>query len=363
MTKPLKFEARKRMPAACAAAALTAAVIAASPAQAQFFFRPFAYTFQQPAPPPAPYASRAGVARILAREGYRLVGPLGSRGDQIVATGVDSQGRRMRFLVDPYEGQVLHARPIGRARFDEAPGEYGAPPPREAQREDGYGVQEPYVVPGVDGESAATAQHPRASLEQRRSAAPRANPEAQRQTAARPEGMENAPPRPAPSGVAPPRAAHHEGGSKRALTPPPAAPKPAGQANVNPAAAPAAPPPQAQTSKAKPESPAISAQPSAPAAPPAAEAPAPAPSSQALSPSPSKQNLPAEDLAQPSAPAAAAPQSATPPIPTQPAQAAAPAPQSSVAQPPAPSSPPASGAEAKPAPVSPSSSEPQSKGG
>ncbi|KAF2991732.1 hypothetical protein OGR47_08520 [Methylocystis sp. MJC1] len=84
-------------------------------ATAQFFFRPFAYSWQYQLPPEdedfeAPrFASRGSVARILAREGFQLVGPLGRRGDQIVATGVSRREGETRFFIDPYEGVILHA--------------------------------------------------------------------------------------------------------------------------------------------------------------------------------------------------------------------------------------------------------------
>jgi len=91
-------------------AALGCAVVLLAPAaQAQMMFPPFAYGYYDriEEPPPAPFASRRAVAGLLAREGYRLIGPLGARGDQIVALGEDRRGARMRFLVDPYEGELL----------------------------------------------------------------------------------------------------------------------------------------------------------------------------------------------------------------------------------------------------------------
>ena len=129
MIKPSKFEAKTRLMKGCAAAILAAAAFIAAPdAQAQFYFRPFFNGFNRPIEEPAPYASHQSVVRILARAGYRLVGPLGSHGDQILAMGVDARGNYMRFVIDPYEGQVLHSRPVGRARFaqprdDVGPGE------------------------------------------------------------------------------------------------------------------------------------------------------------------------------------------------------------------------------------------------
>jgi hypothetical protein len=107
-------------------------------AMAQFYFRPFVQTFRYDLPPPDVYdddydaprfASRRAIARILAREGFQLVGPLGRRGDQIVATGVNPREGETRFFIDPFEGVILHAVTLG------------APPPR---RGDGF-------VPPVGG--------------------------------------------------------------------------------------------------------------------------------------------------------------------------------------------------------------------
>jgi len=83
-------------------------------AVAQLFFRPFAYTYRYEIPPDdfdeAPrFASRRAVGRILAREGYQLVGPLGQRGEQVIATGVSRREGEMRFFIDPYEGQIIRA--------------------------------------------------------------------------------------------------------------------------------------------------------------------------------------------------------------------------------------------------------------
>ncbi len=90
---------------------------AAAPATAQFFFRPFYQSWRYELPPDDEdiprYASRRAVARIMAREGYELVGPLGRRGDQIVATGVSRRAGQARFFIDPYEGEVLHVSRLG----------------------------------------------------------------------------------------------------------------------------------------------------------------------------------------------------------------------------------------------------------
>lgn len=99
----------------------------ADAAMAQFFFRPFAYSWQYQLPPEdedfeAPrFASRRSVARILAREGFQLVGPLGRRGDQIVATGVSRREGETRFFIDPFEGVILHAVRVGPPAAAERP--------------------------------------------------------------------------------------------------------------------------------------------------------------------------------------------------------------------------------------------------
>lgn len=82
-------------------------------ARAQIFFRPFGGLYSGSIEAPLPrYSSRFAVARILSEEGYRLIGPLEARGDQIIAMGEDESGRRKRFLIDPYEGEVLSARRV-----------------------------------------------------------------------------------------------------------------------------------------------------------------------------------------------------------------------------------------------------------
>ncbi|KAF0121306.1 MAG: hypothetical protein FD148_3279, partial [Methylocystaceae bacterium] len=112
------------------ALALAASAAVPQHAFAQFFFRPFAYSYRQQIPPEEPgFASRRAVASILGREGYRLVGPLGRRGDQIVATGVSRREGDMRFIIDPYEGRILRAVRLGPPpMYDRGPrygGDYG----------------------------------------------------------------------------------------------------------------------------------------------------------------------------------------------------------------------------------------------
>ncbi len=116
------------------ALALAATVAIPQDAFAQFFFRPFANIFRAPIPsegPPA-YASRPAVASILGRTGFQLVGPLGRRGDQIVATGVSRREGEMRFIIDPYAGRILRAVRLGpppRRGAPDAPATAGGPGP------------------------------------------------------------------------------------------------------------------------------------------------------------------------------------------------------------------------------------------
>lgn len=105
--------------------------LSADAAMAQFYFRPFAYSFRYDLPPDDDdfegprFASRRAVARILAREGFELVGPLGRRGDQIVATGVSRRQGETRFFIDPFEGVIIRAISLG------SPLPAGWPQPRD----------------------------------------------------------------------------------------------------------------------------------------------------------------------------------------------------------------------------------------
>ncbi|HTO79093.1 MAG TPA: hypothetical protein VMJ31_04880 [Methylocystis sp.] len=85
----------------------------------------------------APFASRRAIAGLLAGRGLRLEGPLDFEGPNIVAIGVDPAGRARRFVIDPYEGAVLGARPLPRmAARPDGSGDAGlredAPPPPAA---------------------------------------------------------------------------------------------------------------------------------------------------------------------------------------------------------------------------------------
>lgn len=156
-------------------------------ATAEVFFRPFGFTFNQPIPEPAPDVSPRRISAILAHRGFRLVGPLGYRGDQIVAAGVDAHGVRRRFLVDPYEGEILSSWRIGPPGAPPAP--YGAVVPAEP-----YGAPEaippaesgdPLVIPGVGGETRHSAP-PRAATPPRAKMAAHPPGEAASRAARRP---------------------------------------------------------------------------------------------------------------------------------------------------------------------------------
>ncbi len=138
------------------ALALAASAAVPQHAFAQFFFRPFAYSYRPriPAEGPPAFASRRAVASILGRTGYQLVGPLGRRGDQIVATGVSRREGEMRFIIDPYEGRILRAVRLGPPpMYDRGPrygGDYGP------SGGDAYGAPPstggaPYPPPGAVG--------------------------------------------------------------------------------------------------------------------------------------------------------------------------------------------------------------------
>lgn len=223
---------------------------APSGATAEVFFRPFGYTFYRPIPEPEPDVSPGRIAAILARHGFRLVGQLGYRGQQIVAAGVDARGMRQRFLIDPYEGRVLTSWPIGRTFAHEAP---LAPPPPAPYGYEPTVPGEPLVIPGID------AQPKRPTQPQRAKAAARHSGEAAPHPAARPA--------PSQSMKTAPKAAPgpHQPQAQSPVEPA----KPSSEAKA-PAPAAAAPPPEQPAPAASPPQPAPE-----PAAPQQSEAPAP----------------------------------------------------------------------------------------
>lgn len=74
---------------------------------AQDYDSPHQYEADQPISEPQPDISLQRIALILARRGYRLVGTFPDRGDYIVASGVDARGRTEKFVIDPYDGEVV----------------------------------------------------------------------------------------------------------------------------------------------------------------------------------------------------------------------------------------------------------------
>jgi hypothetical protein len=120
-----KFDARigvsRRALSTSVFAAVLAAGAAAAPSgparaqvvQPQAYFQPYVQThdWQAPARPRGEsYVSRRDIAAILYGEGYRLAGPIDYRDDAIIVVGADDQGRRMRFFLDPDDGEVVGAR-------------------------------------------------------------------------------------------------------------------------------------------------------------------------------------------------------------------------------------------------------------
>jgi hypothetical protein len=298
----------------------------AESAQAQFYFRPFAYSYSYHRPmveEPAPYGSYRSVARILAREGYRLVGPLGNRGDQVVATGVDADGRRVRFFIDPYEGQVLHSRPIASARAYQPSPELVDPP-----EDDSAGAPPaPRVIPGVS-EEGPNAEPPARKADQRKNPAARLNVTPPSQNAAHPAGPQPAGSQPATVAAKPDPVMRQDpfmkpdSGSHRAVTAPRAATgaKPAAPATAAPTTDAKAPPQAA--------APAAPAKPAAASTPQPAEAAAPgsgAAQAKAAVPAPSA-IAPQPAAAQPAAPTAATAQGAPQSSPASTAQPASAAP-------------------------------------
>jgi hypothetical protein len=134
-----------------------AALTAPGQAAAQGFYPPYGYYPPQPIigsepesePEPEPGISRSDVAAILARHGYRLVGPLQDHGDRIVASGVDARGGMARFVVDPDEGEILRSWPVSPAFGHGGPDEGFAVPGPYGPMEEGdlgsYGAPEGHV--------------------------------------------------------------------------------------------------------------------------------------------------------------------------------------------------------------------------
>lgn len=87
----------------------------ATPASAEFFFRPFFGSFvERIEVDPWPAIAPRRVVAILARRGFRLAQPPYYGDDEIVAFGVDRHGGHARFVLDPEDGEVLEQRRIDR---------------------------------------------------------------------------------------------------------------------------------------------------------------------------------------------------------------------------------------------------------
>lgn len=275
-------------------------------AQAQFFFRPFAHGFHYTIPEeeyePAPYASRRAVARILAREGYRLVGGLGHRGEQVVATGVNRREGEMRFYIDPYEGYIIRGVRVG------PPPELDRAPPGQGEYVEPLGGSRPVVRD--------LGEEPRArDRRERRRTAPEVARETPLRDVGRPEPRQITPPRtpaarvaPGPGGAAPasppvkaePPVVWRDPGSApppaatvaakpaepapAIAKPPPPAPPPVQTKAAPPPAAIAAKPPEPAPAIAKPPPPAVVVAPKPVATP--AQKPAPAAAAIVAKPSP-----------------------------------------------------------------------------
>ncbi|MBU3887337.1 hypothetical protein FM996_15570 [Methylosinus sporium] len=267
------------------AMASLAPMAAPTPAAADFFFRPFGYAFHQPIPEPAPNATPRAIAGILGKEGFRLVGGLGRRGDQVVATGVDRRGHYRRFLIDPYEGEILRSWRIGPDEvgpgFVEAPpAAYRGGPGPEPYDGPRAAAEDPLVVPGLGGE-------PRRPAPQSAALARRAETPARAHAAVRQDNAETRrPPHSSPSEATKPpaRAAAPQ---DRPTTAKPAVAKPAERKA----------PAQQHSGPTQPQG--------------AAPAPASAPSPSSPAPSPSPVAAPAQPIqAAPEPPRAAAPEPA-----------------------------------------------------
>lgn len=238
------------------------AIFAPPQATAEVFFRPFGFAFHRPIVEPEPDVSPRRIAAILARRGFRLVGPLGYRGQQIVATGVDIRGARERFLVDPYEGEVLSSWRVGppfahQGPSDMAPAEpYGAP-------EASIAPDEPRVIPGIGADAPRHAQ-PKASTPPRAKTAARPSGETSHRAAPHPapsQATKAAPAAPTPAAAAPSNT------STEAKAPAPAAAAPApGSAAPTPPSPQSAAAPDSAASVAEPASAPAAAAPAQPAA-------------------------------------------------------------------------------------------------
>ncbi len=235
----------------------------AAPAQAQFFFRyyaePFAHRYDDSLSP-------GEIARSLAARGYRPATRPWRNGEVYVAEAYDDDGRRVRLIVDAYEGVILR-------RFREArPASTPAPRQRLAARPaPGAG---PSVIEGLGPSAPARPAPPAVRPEPRRKAA--VTPKRAPERVAPPAAVAPAvpapaapPPAPPPSEASKPPAPLGTPAAPRQVGPPPPAPpfvagappvvaRPPVASPVAPAAAPEKP------AEAKPVAPTPAAPPVAP---------------------------------------------------------------------------------------------------
>lgn len=234
-------------PAALAAIALGAAV---APASAQYF-RPWGPGYWGP---PTVYSepgdtfddsqlSPRAVAGILRSRGFRLVSAPQLRGKEFVAVGESADGRRVRFVIDAFDGDVIRTVRLDSARpapvLREEPNIFDAPPPTDG----------PQVVPVKPKPKSRAAAHAPAAPKKIAPApvAPAPSqattiPAAPAPVAAPPVQHTAVPPAPAPQTPLAPDAAPHEP-ARPADIGPRVQPVPSeARAPVQPAS-PAAPPP------------------------------------------------------------------------------------------------------------------------
>jgi hypothetical protein len=90
------------------------AAVAARTAGAQTFYGPQPYyrPYGEPSFWHEPGARRAAIASLLREEGYRLWGPLDYAGRDIIAFGVDEDGHKTRFVIDPEDFEIISARRV-----------------------------------------------------------------------------------------------------------------------------------------------------------------------------------------------------------------------------------------------------------
>jgi len=105
---------RTSIAALVAASAMLALLAGGAPAQAQVWFeyRTWStprYGYDEPPPrvlAPAPLP-RSAVRSIVGRSGFDVVGPIARRGEVYIVPVEDMRGRRVRLVVDAFDGEIL----------------------------------------------------------------------------------------------------------------------------------------------------------------------------------------------------------------------------------------------------------------